>query len=364
MNYTKMKHPDEKEIFMKKRIGLSLILVICLMFCLVGCGKEETEETAPDAEQTTDVAEQSEEGDEEELKEEGSGVIMMTVGKSNVYKEEVLFYMHQLREKYEGTLGKEIWNIKIVEDQDFGTYALEEIQKMILEVNIICQEAGKREIILDEDEKMEARALAENYMSTLSEEEKAQAGFSIANVTKVYEQNMLASKMYDITTADVNTNISDEEAREVTIQYLKIITNGEDKTGKQIRMNSQEKAEAKKTAQELLKQAKETEDFKTFAQQNSDAAEVELTFGREDGPEDFVTQAFQLETGGFSPVIEAESGYYILYCVSDFDQEAVTAKKEEIIENNQQEAFMKAYEEWSSDYEVVISKPQWDTLRF
>lgn len=345
---------------MKKRMGLPLVFLICMMLCLTGC-KESEDKKADPVEQTTQE-EQKEEDSKEDT--EDSGVIMMTVGGVNVYKEEVLFYMHQLRKKYEGTLGDEIWGIQIVEGEDFGQYALEEIQKMILEINIICLEAKEQNVVLDDDEKMEAKALAENYMSTLTTEEKKEAGFSVANVARVYEQNMLASKMYDVTTADVNTNISDEEAREVTIQYLKLITSGEDKSGNQIQMSSQQREETKKTAQQLLQDAQETEDFKAFAQQNSDLAEVELTFGREDGPEDFVTQAFELTTGELSPVVETDSGYYILYCVSDFDREAVTAKKEEIIESSQQEAFMKAYEQWSSEYEVVISKPQWDTLRF
>ena len=47
----------------------------------------------------------------------------------------------------------------------------------------------------------------------------------------------------------------------------------------------------------------------------------------------------KMKTGQMSRVIEAENGYYVLYCVSDFDEEATRQKKEEMIEEEQEDVF-------------------------
>lgn len=73
------------------------------------------------------------------------------------------------------------------------------------------------------------------------------------------------------------------------------------------------------------------------------------------GPE-FENAAFAMKTGELSQIIQAPEGYYIIYCVSDYEQELTAKKKEEIIAAKQKEIFEAQYKEWSGECDIQISK--------
>ena len=50
--------------------------------------------------------------------------------------------------------------------------------------------------------------------------------------------------------------------------------------------------------------------------------------------------AFALKTGEISNIIEASDGYYIIYCVDDYNEDATLEKKEEVIDERQSEKFI------------------------
>lgn len=291
-------------------------------------------------------------------------VIMMTVGSSSVIKEEALFYIYQLKSKYGDSLGSDIWNMDIGDGQRLGEYALEETKRQLMEIKIICQEAQKQGVVLLDEEKEDARAKAQDYMSKVPEKDKQDYGITQELVEKVYMENMLASKMYDVTTAGVTAEISDEDARCADIQYIQVMTHGNTKEGVPIDLTESEEEDAKKRAQELLKDGRKSEDFQSFAQVNTDAASVELTICRGEGPAEIESAALSLKSGEFSPVVEGKEGYYIIYCVNDSNEDAIMKKKEELITKAQDEKFMEEYTKWSEEYEVVISSAEWENLRF
>jgi len=71
---------------------------------------------------------------------------------------------------------------------------------------------------------------------------------------------------------------------------------------------------------------------------------------------EFENAALALKTGELSQVIQAPEGYYIIYCVSDYEQELTAKKKEEIIAAKQKEIFETQYKEWSGECDIQISK--------
>ena len=79
-------------------------------------------------------------------------------------------------------------------------------------------------------------------------------------------------------------------------------------------------------------------------------------------PEEILIQGLKMKTGKMSKVIETEKGYFVLYCVNDFDEDATRAKKEEMIEAEQERVFSEAYTSWSKNYKVEIGKKLWEQI--
>lgn len=305
------------------------LLACCL---LAGCGKEKKKETPADK------------ADE----------VLMAVGEEAVSCQEAMAYLYLLKRQYESGMGEGIWSFEVEPGKTFEDYAKEEVVSNLTQLKIICQEAAVEEVSLEEEEVYEARQAAKQLLKSAKEEDVGRFELAEDTLARVYEDNALATKFFDVATAEVDTNISDEEARQVTIQYLLVSTD---------KMSKKQKKAAKQQAEKLRSQAKKASSFLSFASSNSDLEEVELSFGKEDMPE-FGEAAMELKTGELSSLVEGEKGYYILHCVTDFDEDATRAKKEAMIEEKRDALFRERYKEWSGKYKTVVSASLWDEVSF
>lgn len=329
----------------KKRIILTLASCMCTLALLTGCNQSETKTKTGE----TSTAETEKE------------TILMAVGEENISVEEAKVYAYFLKHQYEGSIGRIIWDYQM-EDGSLADYAKEQIQTLLSQVKILKQVAAKQEIQLSEDELEEARTSAIDFLRDISEDDKKENSLDEDLLTNIYAENILANKVFEISTNDVDTNIPDDEVKQITIQYLSVMTKGTDKNGNDVDMTDEEKKQAKKKAKQLLKNAKESTNFMAFAESNTDADEVELTFSKADAPEELADAAFGLSSGKMSGIVEGENGYYIIYCVNDDDEDATAKRKEELILERQKASFEKKFTEWSAEYPIIISTTLWDDI--
>lgn len=287
--------------------------------------------------------------------------IVIKVGDTGVKYSEVQNYCYLMKKQYEGSFGNKIWNYKVDGDTTIGDEAKEEIINMITQLKVICATAKEEEISLTNDEKDEALQKAEEIIETATQEDKEKYFLSVQGMSDIYEENALANKMFYIATDDADTEVTEEEAKQIKIQYLQVMTNGTNQNGTKIELNEKEKEEALTRAKQLQAEAKESDDFLEFAKKNTDSASTELTIGKDSTEIDSaaVTAAFSLTKDSVSDVIETDSGYYIIYCVNDNDEDATYTKREEIIKERQTKMFKEKYAKWLGDFEVNISQSFW-----
>ena len=341
------------ELDRKKFISMVLALFLAgsSISLHTGCQKQRNQQKA--ASGTTDYETQNISIEQNKINLDST---VMAVGDQKISFREVMFYVYYLQKQYEDGFGKDLWHYQMDEDKTVEDYVKEQIASEITEIKIINAEAQKAGYTLSAEEGNEAKTNAADFLKTVSEEEQEKYGFTQEMIENIYKEHTLAQKTYDIVCGQVNTSISDKEAKQVTVQVLTVLTQGEDRNGKIIDMDDTAKKTAKKRAKNFLKEGKKSNNFASYAESNSDLKQVEYTFGKDSIPEDFGETAFTLKTGQYSEIVEGSKGYYIIYCVNDFDKEKTTAKKEEMIEAEQVKLFQDTYTKWSSDYGIVVSK--------
>lgn len=304
---------------------------------------------------------------EELMENTGAGELVAIIGDTKVYYNEAMVYLKSAQANYEAEYGKGIWDVDIKGDGvTFGRILKDEVMDQIIELKVIRSEALKEGIILDEEEIAQANAYAKEHYNGLTHDDKEKYHITEELLRQVYTDNLLAEKVFEKKTINVDTRVTDYEARQVTVQHILIYSTSLDSDGNRVPLPAQERDEAYNKVQELLASAKETNDFYSLAEANSQAEKIEYTFGRDNAPKEyadaFTKAALTLDTGEVSDIITTDYGWHIIYCVTDYNEDATIQVKEDIIEKRRFDEFGRIFSEWSKNYEVVINNEVWDAI--
>lgn len=176
----------------------------------------------------------------------------------------------------------------------------------------------------------------------------------------------IQQRMQEKIEADVDTNVSDEEAAQRTFSYVEISTEGTtDEDGNTTEYSKEELAELKNKAEALAESGAEGLETAAEVQQ----LEVK-TFSYKAGEEDedmeqaVLTEADKLKEGEMSGVIETEDAYYVVRLDSEFDQEATDERKTEIVEERKSELYEKVCDEYTKDFKFKVDKDVWKEVSF
>jgi foldase protein PrsA len=224
--------------------------------------------------------------------------------------------------------------------------------------------AEKYQVELDDEEKALAENAASTYYDSLNEEEREQMGVSKTTIQDLYMEFALAQKVYEYTIKDINPEISDDEARTITVKHILIKTYALDGTGEKVEYTEQAKKEAYEEACEVLELAREGEDFDELIRKYSEDDKSTYSFGAGEMDPDFEKAAFNLGTDEISDIVETEYGYHIIKCLTTFDKEETDANKTKIVEERREEAFGKEYDDYVKTLTRNLNEELWDSVRF
>ena len=204
--------------------------------------------------------------------------------------------------------------------------------------------AKENNVTLDDTEKQKISQAADEYYSALTDDQKAYMGVEKDDVEELCTAHVLSEKVYAEITKDVNTEVSDDEARIITIQ--------------QIRLDSLDNAEIVKARLD------EGKDFGTVAAAYNKDTQTTITLGRGEKEAAYEEAAFSLENDEISDIIETSDGYYILKCVNNFDRDATEANKDTLIKKRRDETFNAAYEAMMADTPSEFNRHKWNKVHF
>lgn len=305
--------------------------------------------------------------DQEDGSSANAGELIVLVGDVKVYYNEAMVYLKSAQEKYETDYGKGIWDVDVLGDgRSFEQYIKEEVLKQIIQLKVIGKEAEKEGITLTSEEKVDVAAYANEHFSGLFDEDIEHYLVNRELLEMIYSDNILAEKVFETKTIDVDTNVSDLTAKQITVQHILVNGTELDDQGKRIPLTIEKRQAAYEKVNTLLEKARNGEDFNSLAETNSEAEEMEYTFGRGGAPKEyskaFEQAAFNLKSGEVSDIVTTEYGWHIIYCLTDFNADATIRVKEDIIEERRMTLFSELYSEWSSNYDVVINSDTWGAI--
>lgn len=275
---------------------------------------------------------------------------------------EAMVYLVNTKNRYESVYGREIWNVSLD-----GVTLEENIKETVLAqlaqqktMNLLARQNG---VALSEEEEARVMQAAETYFQSLSEEEKSALQITVKDVDELYREYALARKVYQYIIKDINPEISDDEARTITVQYIYFRTCILDGTGKKIEYSEEEKQEILRKAEEVRFQLKNEEaDFEELILKYSDSEEGTCSFGKGEKDQAFEDAAFNLETDEISDIVETPEGYYLIKCISTFNRTETDANKVKIVEKRREEVFGQEYEDFVAALTRNLNEDLWQSV--
>lgn len=303
--------------------------------------------------------------------EGGSRVIFTTglgrdevfrIGRSSCTLPEFMVYLTNTQNQYENVYGEQIWNVELdgvtLEDniKDIVLAKLAQIKTMYLM-------ARERDVELDEADLQRVEKAAETYYQSLSEQELQVMGVDRETIRQLYTEYAMAEKVYNQIIEGINPEISDDEARTITIEHILIRTYTTDGTGKRIEYSDSMKRDCYEQIQKLRQQAVDGEaEFAELAARYSDDENLSYSFRKGEIDATLEEEAFRLGNGEISDVIELEGGYHLIRCISTFDREETDANKLKIVEERRNEVFGREYDAFVDTLVRSLNEQLWQEL--
>jgi foldase protein PrsA len=304
--------------------------------------------------------------------ESGTKVVLTTgFGKDEIFRietiscklPEIMVYLTNSQNQYEGVFGSSIWDADIegtTLEQNVKDTALARIAQ-IKTMNLL---AKQHSVELSEQEMEQVTEAAGVYYNSLNEKEKELMGVTEETITTLYREYALANKVYGYIIKDINPEISDDEARTITVQHILIKTYALDGTGAKIEYTQTARDDAYERAQTVLKLAREGTDFEELIEKYSEDNKGTYSFGKGDMEKSFEDAAFNLETGEISGIVETEYGYHIIKCISTFNREETDANKVKIVEERKKEVFGQEYDTFVGTLTRNLNESLWNSVTF
>lgn len=281
---------------------------------------------------------------------------------------------------YMGGSDFDIWDTEAEKGKTYGEQAVEESLKDVELMYIMKAKAADYDVELtDEDEKAITEAAA-SFMEANSEETIADLAVTEDQVKTYLELQTYKQKIHDPIIADVDKNVSDEEAQQSSFEYVSVSTAD---------LSDDEIKEKKEDAQKILDglKADPDGDFSEIAKSVDDSySSLSGTFDAnetsededtddedadEDSssysgtyPEEVIDVLRTLDDGEVaSDIIETDTAYYVVKLDKKDDEEATETKKESIISTREQTLYTDTTEKWLDDADIKEEKKVLKTLK-
>lgn len=317
-------------------------------------------------------------------KSEQSQKKVFTYDGTDVYLDEAWVYAKITQTTYESyymsTFGDSMWSMEVSQDDEGNPVTFEEMAKesvisQIKQVKVLVNQAEELKVELTSDEEKEAKEAAEAFCDT--DEGKAiltETGANEDTILKIYQENALAAKVQEEMVKDVDTEVSDDEARKTSVYKLVFETTKTDsETGSVSDMSAAEKKEQKQKAKDALAEIQGGKTIEEVAEalEMTDSAEETYSAGESKGGEKFEAAVAKLKDGDVADkVLTTDEGYVVVKLVAYTDEDATAEEKESIINDRKSELYQKNYEELVKDleeewnYDEDVDQDVWALVKF
>ena len=268
--------------------------------------------------------------------------VVVTVGDTEITADVANFYARYTQAQYEtyygSYLGENMWEQEAEEDKTYEESVKDSLLEQLETMAVLEAHMADYDVSLTDDENQAIQDAAAEFTEANAKKSAEKVSGTEEAVERVLTLMTIQQKMMNAIQDKADTEVSDEEAAQKSMEYVVFSYVEADENGNTVAVSDEEKAELKEQAEQFAEGAKAAEDFEAYAEEQG-METTTYTFDSETTTpdEDLIAAADALDEGGVTDMIETEGGCYIAEVTSLFDREATDSKKESIISERKSE---------------------------
>ncbi len=263
--------------------------------------------------------------------------------------------------------GASMWSQDMFGDgTDMETSVKKSVTESIEQLYLLEKHMGDYKVEVTGDEQKAMEDAAKKFMKDNSKKALKQLGATEEYVKEMLRLNTIQAKMREAMDAEVDTEVSKEEAAQKTISYVSVSrVSTTDEEGNNKEYTEEEKASIEQQVKDFRKSAKD--DF-TAAAEKAGYTVTPYSYGEKDESyslDDKVIQAAnKLKDGQVSKVITTDENFYVVRMDSTFDEEKTEQKKKSIVQQRKDEHYTEVCDGYKEDAKYELNEEEWAKVKF
>ena len=266
---------------------------------------------------------------------------------------------------YSAYLGEDMWNSDASEGETYEESVKSSVLKSLEDMILLEKHMEDYDVSITDEDKAMIKETTQQFLNDNSLDDKNLVSGNEKTVNRALTLMAVQQKMRTAIQAGADTEVSDEEAAQKSMDYVFISYQTKDDSGNSKDVSDDEKAQLKSQAEAIASGLKEGGDLNALAEEQGATVQT-LTFDKDttSPDEDLIKAADALGEGESTDVIETEKGCYVAKVTSLLDRTATDSKKSKIVQERQKKLYDDTVKKWRKKADIKVHKGVWNKVSF
>lgn len=248
---------------------------------------------------------------------------------------------------YSAYLGEDMWNSDASDGETYEESVKSSVLKSLEDMILLEKHMEDYDVSITDEDKAMIKETTQQFLNDNSLDDKNLVSGNEKTVNRALTLMAVQQKMRIAIQAGADTEVSDEEAAQKSMDYVFISYQTKDDSGNSKDVSDDEKAQLKSQAEAIASGLKEGGDLNALAEEQGATVQT-LTFDKDttSPDEDLIKAADALGEGESTDVIETEKGCYVAKVTSLLDRTATDSKKSQIVQERQTKLYDDTVKKW------------------
>lgn len=266
---------------------------------------------------------------------------------------------------YSAYLGEDMWNSDASDGETYEESVKSSVLKSLEDMILLEKHMEDYDVSITDEDKAMIKETTQQFLNDNSLDDKNLVSGNEKTVNRALTLMAVQQKMRTAIQAGADTEVSDEEAAQKSMDYVFISYQTKDDSGNSKDVSDDEKAQLKSQAEAIASGLKEGGDLNALAEEQGATVQT-LTFDKDttSPDEDLIKAADALGEGESTDVIETEKGCYVAKVTSLLDRTATDSKKSQIVQERQTKLYDDTVKKWRKKTDIKVHKGVWKKVSF